>query len=85
MARYAIRCGYSFGNLVPARVESRGSYLECLYSCDTDSRCYAFSYLLTNGFGNCKIYNYYPVPQGRQDLAYDSGTYVVGSNNGQKH
>lgn len=81
-ARYTVACGYSYANLAPARVESQSSWGDCLTDCDDDPRCYGFSYLLTSDEENCFIYNFYPLPAGQPDESFNSGTYVVGSNNG---
>jgi hypothetical protein len=66
------------------RVENRPSYGACVRECDLDARCYAFSFLLSGDGENCYIYNYYPLPLGQVDALFDSGSYVVGSNNGMK-
>jgi hypothetical protein len=55
-----------------------------VHECDLDARCYAFSFLLSGDGENCYIYNYYPLPLGQVDALFDSGSYVVGSNNGMK-
>lgn len=84
MARYTVLCAYSYTNLSPNRVESRPSYDACLRECDNDSRCYGYSYLLSGDAENCYIYNYYPLPAGQPDPLFDSGSYIVGTNNGMK-
>ena len=63
---------------------SKSSYAACVKECDNDSRCYAFSFLLSELAENCYIYNLYPMPSGHSDVLFDSGEYVVGSNNGMK-
>ncbi len=79
-----VRCSYSYSNLNPMRVESRRSYAACVRECDNDSRCYGYSFLLSGDAENCYIYNYYPLPAGHVDNLFNSGSYVVGSNNGMK-
>ncbi|ERF70409.1 hypothetical protein EPUS_05228 [Endocarpon pusillum Z07020] len=83
-ARYTVRCGYSYTNLDPLRVVSRSSYAACVKECDNDSRCYAFSFKLSEVAENCYIYNLYPMPSGHSDVLFNSGAYVLGSNNGMK-
>jgi len=83
-ARYMVQCSYSYVNLRPIRVVSRPSFGECVRECDDDARCYAFSFLLAGDAKNCYIYNYYPLPLGQPDNLFNSGAYVVASNNGMK-
>lgn len=84
LARYMVRCAYSYANYDPVRVESQPSYLACVGSCDRDPRCFGFSYLLSSDEENCYIYDDFPLPTGQPDEEFDSGSYVVGSNNGMK-
>jgi hypothetical protein len=85
LARYTVQCAYSYRNLSAMRVISRGAYGECLRDCDTDARCYAFSFLLeSDGGENCYLYNYFPLPNGEPNVLFNSGAYIVGSNNGMK-
>lgn len=84
MARYTVRCNYSYSNLNPIRVVSQPSYAACARECDNDSRCYGYSFLLSGDAENCYIYNYYPLPAGVPTNLFDSGSYVIGSNNGMK-
>lgn len=83
-ARYIVRCGYSYTNIISARVETRSTFEACVTECDNDSRCYGISFLLAGDAQNCYIYDYYPLPAGRRDELFNSGSYVIGSNNGME-
>jgi hypothetical protein len=83
-ARYKVQCSYSYANLDPIRVVSRPYFGECVRECDDDARCYGFSFKLAGDVKTCYIYNYYPLPLGQPDDLFNSGAYVVGSNNGMK-
>ncbi|KAF7512516.1 hypothetical protein GJ744_001451 [Endocarpon pusillum] len=83
-ALYTVRCGYSYTNLEPLRVVSRSSYAACVRECDNDSRCYELSYMPSEDAENCWIYNHWPAPSGHSDPRFNSGVYVLGSNNGMK-